>query len=63
MTRKSPEKENLAKGNNSRKSELNPTKFKLDLYYVKTKSYTKYKFKITEDEKEKSRKPNFCKGQ
>ena len=35
MTKKSPENEILAKGNNSCKSMSNATKVKLDLYYVK----------------------------
>ena len=32
----------LAKGNNPRKSGLSMTKFKLDLYYVMTITYTKF---------------------
>ena len=43
MTKKSPENEISAKGNYSCKSRSNATKFKLDLYYVKTNPYTKLK--------------------
>ena len=39
MTKKSPENEIFAKGNNSCKSRSNATKVELDLYYVKTNSY------------------------
>ena len=38
MTKKSPENEILAKGNNSCKSRSNATK----VYYVKTNPYTKF---------------------
>ena len=46
MTKKSPEDEILAKGNNSFKSRSNATKVQLDLYYVKTNSYTKFQVNI-----------------
>ena len=39
---KSGKRNILAKGNNSYKSSLSVTKLELDLYYVKTKSYTKF---------------------
>ena len=51
---KSPENEILAKGNNSCKSRLNTTILELDLYYVKTNSYTKFQFNMLNDDKEKS---------
>ena len=47
MIKKSPENKILAKGNNSCKRRPNPTKVKLDLYYVKTNSYTKCQVNIT----------------
>ena len=62
MTKKSPENKILAKGNNSCKSRSNATKVKLDLYYVKTNSYTKYQVKISKDGREKSGKHFFAKG-
>ena len=43
MTKKSPENEIFAKGNNSCKSGSNATKVKLDLYYATTNSYTNFK--------------------
>ena len=39
------------------------TKRKLDLYYVKTNSYIKFQVNITKDDREKSGKLNFSKGQ
>ena len=65
MTKKSPENQILAKGNtcNSCKSRLNATKVKLDLYYVKTNSYMKFKVNMLKDDKEKVEKRNFSKGQ
>ena len=60
----SPENEILAKGNNSIKSRSNMTKLKLDLYYViKTNSYMKFQLNMSKDDKEKSGKRNFSKGQ
>ena len=59
----SPENEILAKGNNSYKSRSSVTKLELDLYYVKTKSYTKFQVNISKDNREKSGKLNFSKGQ
>ena len=53
MTKNSPENKILAKGNNSCKSKSNTTKVKLDLYYVKTNSYTKFQVNITKDRREK----------
>ena len=53
MTKKNLENEILAKGNNSRKSR-SIAKVKLDLYHVKTNSYTKVKVNNTQDGKEKS---------
>ena len=52
MTKKSPENEILAKGNNSCKSRSNATKVKLDqsLYYVKTNPYTKFQVNISKDD-------------
>ena len=63
MTKKSPENEILAKGNNSCKSRSNVTKVELDLYYVKTNSYMKFQLNMSKDGKEKSGKRNFSKGQ
>ena len=63
MTKKSPENEFFAKGNNSCKSRWNATKVKLDLYYVKTNSYMKFQLNTSKDDKEKSGKRIFCKGQ
>ena len=63
MTKKSPENEILAKGNNSCKSRSKATKVKLDLYYVKTNSYMKFQLNLSKDDKEKSGKRNFSKGQ
>ena len=59
----SQENEILAKGNNSIKSRSNMTKLKLDLYYVKTNSYMKFQLNMSKDDKEKSGKRNFSKGQ
>ena len=58
MTKKSPENENLAKGNNSCKSRSNTTKVKLDLCYVKTNPYTKFQVNISKDDWEKFGKPS-----
>ena len=63
MTKKSPESEILAKGNNSCNSRSNATKVELDLYYVKTNSYMKFQLNVLKDDKEKSGKRNFSKGQ
>ena len=63
MTKKSPENEILAKGNNSCKSRSKASKVKLDLYYIKTNSYTKFQVNITKDWREKFGKLNFYKGQ
>ena len=63
MAKKNPENIILAKSNiNSCKSRSNATKVTLDLYHVKTNSYTKFQVKITKDRTEKSGKLNFCKG-
>ena len=53
----------VAKGNSSCESKSNTTEVKLDLYYVKINSYTKFQIDITNDRREKSKKLNFCKGQ
>ena len=58
MTKKSPENEIFAKGNNSCKSRSNATKVKLDLYYVKTNPYTKCQVNISKDDSEKFGKPS-----
>ena len=50
MTKKSPENEIFAKGNNSRKSRSNATEVNLDLYYVKTNPYTKFQVNISKDD-------------
>ena len=63
MTKKSLENEILGKGNNSCKSRSNAIKAELDLYYVKTNSYMKFQLNMSKDDKEKSGKQNFCKGQ
>ena len=63
MTKKSPENEILAKGNNLCKSRLNATKVELDMYYVKTNSYMEIKKNMSKDDKEKYGKRNFSKGQ
>ena len=63
MTKKSPENEILAKDNNSCKSWSNATKVELDLYYVKANSYMKFQLNMSNDDKEKSGKRNFSKGQ
>ena len=62
MTKKSPGNEILAKGNNSCKRS-NATKVQFDLYYVETKSYIKFQLNMSKDDKEKSGKRNFSKGQ
>ena len=41
----------------------NVTKRELDLYYVKTNSYTKFEVSISKDSREKFGKLNFSKGQ
>ena len=56
MTKKSPENEILAKGNNSCESRSNAAKVELDLYYVKTNSYMKFQLNMSKDDKEKSGK-------
>ena len=38
-------------------------KFKLDLYYIKTNLYMKFHVNLSKDDKEKSGKRNFSKGQ
>ena len=58
MTKKSPENETFAKGNNSCKSRSNATKVKLNLYYVKTNPYTKFQVNISKDDGEKFGKPS-----
>ena len=58
MTKKSPENEILAKGNNSFKSRSNATKVKLELYYVKKNPYTKFQVNISKDDWEKFGKPS-----
>ena len=55
--------ENCAKGNNSCKSRSSTAKLELDLYYVKTNSYTKFQVNIWKDGRGKSGKLNFIKGQ
>ena len=50
---KSSENEIFAKGNNSSKRRSNETKVKLNLYYVKTNSYTKFQVNTTKDRREK----------
>ena len=39
------------------------TKLELDLYYVKTNTYTKFQVNISTDDRKKSRKLNFSKEQ
>ena len=56
---KSPENLNLGKGNNSYKSKSSLTTVELDLYYVKTNSYTKFQVNISKDSREKVRKTKF----
>ena len=63
MKKKSPENKIWGKGNNSGKSRSNATKVELDLYYVKTNSYMKFQLNMSKDDKEKSGKWHFCKGQ
>ena len=58
MTKKSPENEISAKGNNSWRSRSNATKVKLDLYYVKTNPYTKFQVNISKVDWEKFGKPS-----
>ena len=62
MAKENPDNIILAKGNNSCKSKSNVTKVKLDLYYVKTNSYTKLQIKNSKDRREKSGKQIICKG-
>ena len=56
MTEKSPENRvdghrvDWGKGNNSCKSRSSVTKLELDLYYVKTNSYTKFEVNILKDD-------------
>ena len=50
ITKKSPENEIFAKGNNSCKNRSNVTKVKLDLYYVKANPYTKFKVNISKND-------------
>ena len=52
MTKKSPENEILAKGNNLCKSRSNATKVELDLYYVNTNSLTKFQLNMSKENKE-----------
>ena len=59
MTKKSPENEILAKGNNSCKSRSNATKVKLNLYYVKTNSYMKFQLNMSKNDTEIVRKTKF----
>ena len=63
MRKKSSENVILAKGDNSCKSRSNATKVELDLYYVETNSYMKFQVNMPKDDKEKSGKQNFSKGQ
>ena len=51
--KKSPENYILANGYNSSRSMSNVTKVELDLYYVKTNSYTKFQVNISKDDWEK----------
>ena len=60
---KSPENEISAKDNNSIKMKSNTTKLTLDLYDVKTNSYMKFQLNMSKDDKKKSGKRNFSKGQ
>ena len=48
----------FAKGNNSSKTRSTKTKVKLNLYHVKTKSYTKFQVNISKDDREKFAKPS-----
>ena len=48
--KKTPENDIFAKGNNSSKSRANLTEVELDLYYVKTNSYTKFQVNISKDD-------------
>ena len=63
IAKKSPENYILAKGYNSSRRRSNVTKVELDLYYVKTNSYTKFQVNISKDDWEKFGKLNFWKGQ
>ena len=58
MAEKSSENLILAKGNYSCKSRSRVTKLELDLYYVKTNSYTKFQVNISKDGREKFGKPS-----
>ena len=53
----------VVKGKDSRKNLSSVTKLKLDLYYVMTNSYTKNQDNISKDDREKSGKLNFSKGE
>ena len=59
---KSLENEILAKGINSCKRRSNPTKVKLDLYYVEINSYTKFQVNTTTDGRESPENYIFAKG-
>ena len=50
MAKKSPENYISAKGSNSGRSRSNVTKMILDLYYVKTNSYTTFQVNISKDD-------------
>ena len=61
---KNPENKILAKGNNSCKSRSKSTKVDLDLYNVKTNSYSKFQVNITKKKLERKVRKNkiFAKG-
>ena len=61
MTKKRPENEILAKGNNSCKSRSNVTTVELDLYYVKTNSYMKFQLNMSKDDKKSPENEIFAK--
>ena len=63
MTKNGLENKILAKDKNSCKNWSNATKVELDLYYVKTNSYTKFQVNIVNDRREKFGKLIFCKEQ
>ena len=50
MTKKNPENEVLAKGNDKSKSKSNVTKVELDLYHVKINLYTKFEVNISKND-------------
>ena len=54
---------NTPGANNSCKNRSGLTKSKCDLYYFMTNSHTKFQVNISKDDREKSRKLNFSKGQ